>query len=179
MESPKLTIRRSNDAAAQRLAGSGLHPLLARLWAARGITQADDVRLDAIQAGKRMLIVADYDCDGATACAVGIRALRAMGAIVDFLVPNRFETGYGLSEAVVDLALVHKAGRPDLLITVDNGIASVEGVAAAAVTPLDGPAGAVAVDVSVGSGAYRFTVWATSPAHGGRARRAEVAKRHG
>jgi single-stranded-DNA-specific exonuclease len=78
-----------------------------------------------------MLIVADYDCDGATACAVGIRALRAMGAIVHFLVPNRFETGYGLSEAVVDLALVHKAGRPDLLITVDNGIASVEGVAAA------------------------------------------------
>lgn len=153
MESPKLTIRRSNDAAAQRLAGSGLHPLLARLWAARGITQADDVRLewpamlppntltqnehaaillaDAIAAGKRMLIVADYDCDGATACAVGLRALRSMGAIVDFLVPNRFETGYGLSEAVVDLALVHKAGRPDLLITVDNGIASVEGVAAA------------------------------------------------
>ena len=153
MESPKLTIRRSNDAAAQRLAGSGLHPLLARLWAARGITKADDVRLewpamlppntltqnehaaillaDAIAAGKRMLIVADYDCDGATACAVGLRALRSMGAIVDFLVPNRFETGYGLSEAVVDLALVHKAGRPDLLITVDNGIASVEGVAAA------------------------------------------------
>jgi single-stranded-DNA-specific exonuclease len=86
---------------------------------------------DAIAAGKRMLIVADYDCDGATACAVGLRALRSMGAIVDFLVPNRFETGYGLSEAVVDLALVHKAGRPDLLITVDNGIASVEGVAAA------------------------------------------------
>jgi alpha-L-rhamnosidase len=58
-------------------------------------------------------------------------------------------------------------------------VPGVEGVAAAAVTPLDGPAGAVAVDVSVGSGAYRFTVWATSPAHGGRARRAEVAKRHG
>ena len=104
MESPKLTTRRNNDAAAQRLAAAGLHPLLARLWAARGITQADDIRLewpamippktltqnehaaallaDAIQAGKRMLIIADYDCDGATACAVGLRALRAMGAIV-------------------------------------------------------------------------------------------------
>src|SRR5690606_22978120 len=86
---------------------------------------------DAIQAGKRLLIVADYDCDGATACAVGLRALRAMGARVDFLVPNRFETGYGLSPAVVELALQHSAGKPDLLITVDNGIASVEGVAAA------------------------------------------------
>ena len=130
-----------------------MHPLLARLWAARGIAQHQEVQLewpamlaptslthashaaqllaDAISANKRMLIVADYDCDGATACAVGIRALRAMGADVDFLVPNRFETGYGLSPAVVDLALTHHAGKPDLLITVDNGIASVEGVAAA------------------------------------------------
>jgi single-stranded-DNA-specific exonuclease len=130
-----------------------VHPLLARLWAARGITQTKDVQLewpamlaptalthaaraaqllaDAIANKKKMLIVADYDCDGATACAVGLRALRAMGADVDFLVPNRFETGYGLSPAVVDLALIHHAGKPDLLITVDNGIASVEGVAAA------------------------------------------------
>ena len=130
-----------------------MHPLLARLWAARGITQTKDVQLewpamlapttlthaehaakllaDAIAANKKMLIVADYDCDGATACAVGLRALRGMGADVDFLVPNRFETGYGLSPAVVDLALLHHAGKPDLLITVDNGIASVEGVAAA------------------------------------------------
>jgi single-stranded-DNA-specific exonuclease len=130
-----------------------VHPLLARLWAARGITQTKDVQLewpamlapttlthaehaakllaDAIAANKKMLIVADYDCDGATACAVGLRALRGMGADVDFLVPNRFETGYGLSPAVVDLALLHHAGKPDLLITVDNGIASVEGVAAA------------------------------------------------
>jgi single-stranded-DNA-specific exonuclease len=130
-----------------------VHPLLARLWAARGITQTKDVQLewpamlapttlthaeraakllaDAIAANKKMLIVADYDCDGATACAVGLRALRTMGADVDYLVPNRFETGYGLSPAVVDLALVHHAGKPDLLITVDNGIASVEGVAEA------------------------------------------------
>src|SRR5690606_5055167 len=79
----------------------------------------------------RLLIVADYDCDGATACAVGLRALRAMGADVDFLVPNRFETGYGLSPAVVDLACRHPAGKPDIIMTVDNGIASVDGVAAA------------------------------------------------
>src|SRR5690606_26337294 len=73
----------------------------------------------------------DYDCDGATACAVGIRALRSMGARVDFLVPNRFETGYGLSPEVVALAANHAAGKPDMLITVDNGIASVDGVTAA------------------------------------------------
>ena len=153
MESPKLTIRRVDLTTTQRLEASGVHPLLARLWAARGITQTKEVQLewpamlaptalthaaraaqllaDAIANKKKMLIVADYDCDGATACAVGLRALRAMGADVDFLVPNRFETGYGLSPAVVDLALIHHAGKPDLLITVDNGIASVEGVAAA------------------------------------------------
>jgi single-stranded-DNA-specific exonuclease len=71
------------------------------------------------------MIVADYDCDGATACAVGLRALSAFGASVDYFVPNRFETGYGLSREVVDLVA---PARPDLLITVDNGIASVEGV---------------------------------------------------
>ncbi len=153
VESPRLTIRTADLATCQRLEASGVHGLLARLWAARGVTRIEDIRLewpamlppgglthaehaatllaDAIAAGKRMLIVADYDCDGATACAVGIRALRAMGANVDFLVPNRFETGYGLSPAVVDLACLHAAGKPDLLITVDNGIASVDGVAAA------------------------------------------------
>jgi single-stranded-DNA-specific exonuclease len=129
---------------------AGLHPLLARLYAARGIAGRDqlDNRLsallppdtltnagaaatllaDAIAAGKRLLIVADYDCDGATACAVGLRALRRFGANVDYLVPNRFDTGYGLSPEVVRLAAVNK---PDLIITVDNGIASVEGVAEA------------------------------------------------
>lgn len=153
MESPKLITRRYDLQVSQRLEGSGVHPLLARLWAARGIERTEDIRLewpamiaptglthaehaavllaDAIAARKKMLIVADYDCDGATACAVGLRGLRAMGADVDYLVPNRFETGYGLSPAVVDLALVHASGKPDLLITVDNGIASVEGVNAA------------------------------------------------
>ena len=80
---------------------------------------------DAIAAGRKLLIVADYDADGATACAVGVRALRQFGAQVEYLVPNRFELGYGLTPELVDIA----AGRkPDLLITVDNGIASVEGV---------------------------------------------------
>ena len=129
---------------------SGVHPLLARLYAARGIATADelDTQLktllppeglkgidtaaallaDTVVAGKRILIVADYDCDGATACAVGLRALRMFGATVDYLVPNRFETGYGLSPEVARLA---QAKQPDVLVTVDNGIASVTGVAEA------------------------------------------------
>nr|WP_236844503.1 single-stranded-DNA-specific exonuclease RecJ [Bordetella sp. 15P40C-2] len=151
--SPRLTVRSTNHEARLALEAAGIHPLLARLWAARGVSHPDQTRLawpalippsglthvdhaarilaDAIGAGKKLLIVADYDCDGATACAVGLRALRAFGANVDFLVPNRFETGYGLSPAVVDLACAHRNGKPDLIITVDNGIASVDGVAAA------------------------------------------------
>ncbi|CAM5390025.1 single-stranded-DNA-specific exonuclease RecJ [Eoetvoesiella caeni] len=150
---PKLSTRPSYPEAARALEVAGIHPLLARLWAARGVKQATETQLkwsalippgqltqgeqaaavlaDAIGARKRLLIIADYDCDGATACAVGIRALRAMGADVDFLVPNRFETGYGLSPEVVKLAVAHAAGKPDILITVDNGIASVDGVQAA------------------------------------------------
>src|SRR3546814_949378 len=84
-----------------------------------------------------LLFVADDDWDAASACAVGLRALRGMGAVVDFLVPNRFETGYGLSPAVVDLALRHPAGKPDMLITVDNGIASIDGVEAARQAGID------------------------------------------
>ena len=136
--------------AVTRLIEAGTHPLLARIYAARGIESRDELdyslksllpparlkgvedaaRLlaDAIEAGARMVIVADYDCDGATACAVGIRALRAFGAEVGYLVPNRFEYGYGLTPAIVELAM---GLEPEVLITVDNGIASVEGVAAA------------------------------------------------
>jgi len=136
--------------AARHLHAAGQHPLLARLFAARGVAHVDELKTeltallppaglkgiqagaqllaDAIEAGSRMLIVADYDCDGATACAVGIRALRSMGANVTYLVPNRFEYGYGLTPAIVELAA---GSRPDLLITVDNGIASIEGVARA------------------------------------------------
>ena len=124
--------------------------MLARVCAARGISRRGEIDdalsglippsdllnaeraavllADAIAAGKRMLIVADYDCDGATACALGMRALAAFGANVGYLVPNRFEFGYGLTPEIVALAAKSK---PDLLITVDNGIASVEGVEAA------------------------------------------------
>ena len=129
----------------------GVHPVLARLYAARGLrdtselltepqalippsalSQADQAArflADAIAANKKMLIVADYDCDGATACAVGIRGLRALGAEVDYIVPNRFEYGYGLSPEIVVLAADTKS--PDVIITVDNGIASIDGVAEA------------------------------------------------
>ncbi|MEI7447542.1 MAG: single-stranded-DNA-specific exonuclease RecJ, partial [Burkholderiales bacterium] len=79
-----------------------------------------------------VLVVGDYDCDGATGVAVGVLGLRALGAVVDYLVPNRFDYGYGLTPEIVDAALVHpRLGRPDLLVTVDNGIASLEGVARA------------------------------------------------
>lgn len=129
---------------------SGVHPLLARLYASRGITVATELDTqmtallppeglkgidaaaallaDAIAAHRKILIVADYDCDGATACAVGLRALRAMGATIDYLVPNRFETGYGLSPEVARIAATR---QPAVLVTVDNGIASVAGVAEA------------------------------------------------
>lgn len=142
--------RRYSEADCAALMRAGMHPVLARIYAARNIRSAaeletDPVRLlaprlllhaedaarllaDAIGGGKRILIVADYDCDGATACAVGMRALRALGAKVDYLVPDRFELGYGLSPELVDLAVER---QPDLIVTVDNGIASVEGVARA------------------------------------------------
>ena len=138
------------EADRRALVEAGVHPLLARIYAARrirtsaelkyetaallppfllkGIDGAARLLADAIQSGKRLLIVADYDADGATACAVGIRALRAFGAHVEYLVPDRFKLGYGLSTELVELAAQR---RPDLLITVDNGIASVEGVARA------------------------------------------------
>ena len=141
-----------------QLEQQGVHPLLARLYAARGVAAKDELDYelksllppgelthastaaillaDAIEAQARILIVADYDCDGATACAVGVRALRAMAgqntdggcAQIDYLVPNRFTYGYGLSPEIVDLAATR---NPDLLVTVDNGIASLEGVARA------------------------------------------------
>ena len=145
-----LATRSAPPRAIWALEQGGVHPLLARLFAARGITDpaALDTRTqsllppdrmkgiaaaatllaDSIEAKRRILIVADYDCDGATACAVGIRALRMMGATADYLVPDRFTLGYGLSPEVARLAAERK---PDLIVTVDNGIASVEGVAEA------------------------------------------------
>ena len=151
-----MTVFNARDfdhATARRLAAEGIPAALARALAARGIESLAETRLpldglappsalshvqdaatllaDAIDADSRLLIVADYDCDGATACAIGVRGLRAMGARVDYLVPNRFEYGYGLTPEIVDLAGHSSNGPPNLLITVDNGIASVEGVARA------------------------------------------------
>jgi single-stranded-DNA-specific exonuclease len=146
----KIVERPYSEADRRTLLEAGVHPLLARIYAGRrirtpaelkyeasgllaprflkSIDEAAALLADAIQSGKRMLIVADYDADGATACAVGLRALRMFGAQVDYLVPDRFKLGYGLSPELVELAAQRK---PDLLITVDNGIASVEGVARA------------------------------------------------
>lgn len=134
------------------LAQSGLHPLLARLYAARGLQSPEELSLDLkqlispvelkncintaalladiLEKKESMLIVADYDCDGATACAVGLRGLRMLGGPdtpIQFLVPNRFTMGYGLTPEVVELA-AQQTPKPKYLITVDNGIASEAGV---------------------------------------------------
>ena len=145
----KLEQRRIDPAARDALIAAGIAPFFARLYAARGVThprelEADLSRLlppslllhadraavflaDAIAADRRLCIVADYDCDGATACAVGLRGLRMLGARqVDYIVPNRFEYGYGLTPEIVAFAQAVK--RPDIIVTVDNGIASIDGV---------------------------------------------------
>ncbi|KXS31473.1 MAG: Single-stranded-DNA-specific exonuclease RecJ [Candidatus Gallionella acididurans] len=166
---PEITTRNFPPDAVQHLRDSSYPPALARIFAARGITDSRqlDTTLagllpfdalknagkmacllaDAITARKRLVVIADYDADGATACAVAVRGLRSFGAQVDFIVPNRFEYGYGLTPEIVHLAAKgspHSGGvpngvpfagafqsRPDILVTVDNGIASVEGVAEA------------------------------------------------
>ena len=147
----RITTRPCPFRTSELLRQGGVHPVLARLYAARGLSDVRELSselaaliapaglkhidaaaaflADAIAANKRMVVVADYDCDGATACAVAIRGLRAMGADVDYIVPNRFEYGYGLTPEIVDLA--RRLKQPDIIITVDNGIASIEGVAAA------------------------------------------------
>jgi single-stranded-DNA-specific exonuclease len=147
----KIIARDIPPRAAWALEQAGLHPLLARLYAARGVHTSDELddslaRLlppsglqgvqqaaqllaDAIASDQRMCIVADYDCDGATACAVAVRGLRLLGARhVDYLVPDRVVDGYGLTPPIARRV---KERGADLLITVDNGIASVEGVAQA------------------------------------------------
>lgn len=142
---------------------AGVHPLLAQLFAARGVRSNDELddglaRLippaelhgaqaaavllaDAIAARKRICVVADYDCDGATACAVALRGLALLGAepgTLRHIVPDRAVHGYGLTPTIVDLALEQKPGpKPDLLLTVDNGIASIAGVAHARAMGLD------------------------------------------
>ena len=103
----------------------------------KGVAEAARLLADVIEAGQRIVVVADYDCDGATACAVALRGLRLLGAAPEslgYVVPDRAVHGYGLTPAIVDLALQR---RPDLLVTVDNGIASLEGVAHAQAQGLD------------------------------------------
>jgi single-stranded-DNA-specific exonuclease len=147
----KLVVRDVPPRSAWALEQTGLHPLLAQLYAARGVQAADELddglaRLatpdtllgaaaaaqllaDAIAADKKICIVADYDCDGATACAVGLRGLRLLGAQhVGFMVPDRVLDGYGLTAPIAQRV---KDSGADLLITVDNGIASFDGVATA------------------------------------------------
>ena len=128
---------------------AGIHPLLARLYAARGVTstselddalakllppstmkglpEAATLLADAINQNKRLCVVADYDCDGATACAVALRGLKLLGAQhVDYIVPDRVVDGYGLTAPIAQRV---KDSGADVLITVDNGIASMDGVA--------------------------------------------------
>jgi single-stranded-DNA-specific exonuclease len=148
---PHIVVRDVPPRASFALEQSGVHPLLARLLAARGVRTASELDdglqhllppdalrgadaagvllADAIDAQRRICIVADYDCDGATACAVALRGLVLLGARradVGYVVPDRAVHGYGLTPAIVDLALER---RPELLVTVDNGIASLDGVA--------------------------------------------------
>ena len=147
----KIITRDIPPRAAWALEQAGVHPLLARLFAARGISAKEELddglaRLlplsgmkglqeaavllaDAMAAGKKLCVVADYDCDGATACAVGLRGLKLLGArAIDYLVPDRVVDGYGLTPPIAQRV---KDRGADVLITVDNGIASVEGVATA------------------------------------------------
>ena len=154
MNSPRLLIRDVPPDSAHALQRAGFSPLLSRLFAARGVLSHDELDPDlkhllppegpqgllgidraavllaeAIAAGDRICIVADYDCDGATACAVMLRGLSLLGArpgTVSYVVPDRAVHGYGLTPTIVELALRHE---PKLLVTVDNGIASHAGVA--------------------------------------------------
>ncbi len=159
MSTTRITPRDIPPRTVWALEQAGVHPLLARLFAARGVRHPDELddglaRLlpphglhgtqaaarflaDALAAGKRLCVVADYDCDGATACAVALRGLALLGAqpgTLHYVVPDRAVHGYGLTPAIVDLAMQK---RPDVLLTVDNGIASLAGVAHARALGLD------------------------------------------
>ncbi|MEQ1663620.1 MAG: single-stranded-DNA-specific exonuclease RecJ [Thiobacillus sp.] len=147
---PLITHRPCPPAAFHALEQAGLPPIWARLYAARDVRHTDElahrlpsllppegllhsaqaatILADAIAQQRRILILADYDADGATACAVGVRGLTLLGARVEFMVPNRQIHGYGLTPEIVALAA---ARAPDLIVTVDNGIAAVAGVAEA------------------------------------------------
>ncbi|MGK2901185.1 MAG: single-stranded-DNA-specific exonuclease RecJ [Burkholderiaceae bacterium] len=156
---PTIRLRDAPPRTVWALEQAGVPPLLARLFAGRGVRAPDELddglarllppagllgvqaaaRLlaDAIAQRRRVCVVADYDCDGATACAVALRGLGLLGAAPDtlhYVVPDRALHGYGLTPAIVDLA---REKRPDLLLTVDNGIASLQGVAHARAQGID------------------------------------------
>jgi single-stranded-DNA-specific exonuclease len=147
----KIMVREAPPRSVWALEQAGVHPLLAQLYAARGVQnpqelddalarllpptsmkgalEAAQLLADAIRDDKKLCIVADYDCDGATACAVGLRGLRLLGARhLDYIVPDRVQDGYGLTAPISERV---KARGADVLITVDNGIASFDGVARA------------------------------------------------
>ncbi|MES2502047.1 MAG: single-stranded-DNA-specific exonuclease RecJ [Pseudomonadota bacterium] len=152
----QIKSRRFNQSIVDTLITAGESPLLARLYAARGVEHASELETtlahiippeqltnstqmavllaEAIVANKKILVIGDYDADGATATAVAVKGLRLFSQVlnsaseIDFLVPNRFEYGYGLTPEIVALAFTMS---PDVLVTVDNGIASYDGVLAA------------------------------------------------
>ena len=151
-----LKQRAWSERTAWQLEQGGVNPLLARLYAARGISQPEHISTqmtdllppgglkgmdaaarilaDAIMQGQRICIVADYDADGATACAVAVKGLRMLGLAPDrltYFVPDRFKLGYGLTPAIVDLVAQVPGSASDVLMTVDNGIASIDGVSRA------------------------------------------------
>ncbi|MEZ5558336.1 MAG: single-stranded-DNA-specific exonuclease RecJ [Pseudomonadales bacterium] len=155
MTEPRIVARGAERA--ELLSGGDLPPLLRRIYAARGVCDPAELDLSlakllppaqlaqidraaarivaAVTSGQRILFVGDFDADGATSVALGVSLLQALGAAhVDFLVPNRFEFGYGLSPEIVALAATR---APDLIITVDNGVSSVAGVAAATARGID------------------------------------------
>ncbi len=145
-------IVRKDVVLSDELKNSDLHPVLKKIYANRGITElkqisynlknlldfsllknidvAAEIVAQAIIKNKYIIIVGDFDADGATSCAVMVRSLKAFGLNrVDYLVPNRFDYGYGLSPQIVDVAAeLNSSGKPDLIVTVDNGISSIDGV---------------------------------------------------
>ena len=159
---PTIKLRDAPPRAVWALEQAGISPLLARLFAGRGVRMAEELddglaRLlppsgllgvlaaakflaDAIAQQRRICVVADYDCDGATACAVALRGLKLLGAAPEtlhYVVPDRAVHGYGLTPAIVDLASERVTNGPAVLLTVDNGIASLQGVAHARALGID------------------------------------------
>ena len=159
---PTIQLRDPPPRTVWALEQAGVPPLLARLFAGRGVRSADELddglaRLlppsallgvqaaarflaDALRDRRRICVVADYDCDGATACAVALRGLAMLGAAPDtlhYVVPDRAVHGYGLTPAIVELARDKVTNGPDVLLTVDNGIASLQGVAHARALGID------------------------------------------